>query len=284
MSVLRFRWLVVSFVWGAALSGCGEAPRAGNTEVRPRRVVSLGPAATEIVVSLGAMDRLVGRSRWDKWPDTVRVVPELGDAIRPSLERILAARPDLVVMYPAADNTPSITALQQAGVRVVALRIDSVQEFLQAVDSLGTLLGTRRVADSIGTALRAELDQVRMGARSTTRVRAFFPVWDQPLMTVGQGSFLSELLEVAGGTNIYGDAPEPSLTVSLEDVIRRDPDVVLTTPRGKARLLADTRWQALRAVREGRVLAYDTMLVSQPSTRLGAAAASLATLLVGERR
>ena len=78
---------------------------------------------------------------------------------------------------------------------------------------------------------------------------------------------------------MYADQAAPSLTVSLEDVIRRDPDVVLTGPAAAQRLRREPQWQALRAVRQGRVLAFDTMLVSQPSTRLGLAARSLAVLL-----
>jgi ABC-type Fe3+-hydroxamate transport system substrate-binding protein len=98
-------------------------------------------------------------------------------------------------------------------------------------------------------------------------------------MTLGSGSFLSELVEIAGARNVYADRPEPSLTISMEDVVRRDPDIVLTGPTSAARIKADPAWRVLRAVREGRVLAYDTMLVSQPSTRLGQAARSLSALV-----
>jgi iron complex transport system substrate-binding protein len=110
-------------------------------------------------------------------------------------------------------------------------------------------------------------------------VTVFLPAWDEPLMTLGSGSYLSELVEIAGGRNVYAERHEPSLVVAMEDVVRRDPDIVLTTPVSAARIGCDPSWQALRAVREGRVLAYDTLLVSQPSSRLGDAAASLARLL-----
>lgn len=284
MSASSFRKLRVLLVVAALTNGCGERRDTTPLPAAPQRVVSLGPGATEIVVALGAMERLVGRSRWDTWPDTVRVIPEVGDAIRPSIERLVALRPDLVIVYPAIDNAPAIEALERAGIRVVALRIDSVKEFLVAVDTLGTLLGARQTADSIGSVIRGRLDSVRAAVQGDDRLRVFFPVWDQPLMTLGAGSYLSELVDAAGGVNVYADEAMPSLYVALEDVIRRDPDVVLTTPKGRERILANTRWRALRAVREGRVLAYDTLLVSQPSTRLGEAAASLAVLLSGARR
>lgn len=282
MSALSFRG-GAALVAALALVACARREPATRdsgvlAHAVPRRIASLGPSGTEILVALGAYPRLVGRSRWDTWPDTVRTIPELGDAIRPSVERIIAARPDLVVLYAAADNRAAGDALAAAGVRVVSLRIDTIDDFLRAVDSLGTLVGERTRADSIVGAVRGVLDSVRAQPRAV-RPRVFIPVWDEPLMTVGTGSFLSELVAIAGGENVYADAPQPSLTVSLEDVVRRDPDVVLTSPRGAERFATDPRWRVLRAAREGRVATYDTLLVSQPSTRLGAAARSLAAAL-----
>ena len=265
-----------------ALAACrGEGPPRDRVArpSSPRRIVSLGPSPTEILAALGAVDRLVGRSRWDGWPDAVRAVPVVGDAIRPSVEQVVAARPDLVVLYRAADNGAAITALQRVGLRVVALRIDTIEQFLAAVDSLGTVIGEERRADSIVRSVEDELRAVRGIPLAGRRPRVFVPVWDDPLMTVGAGSFLSELITIGGGVNVYADEPAPSLTVSLEDVIRRDPDVILTGPTSASRILGDRRWHALRAVRGRRVVAYDTTLVSQPSTRLGAAARSIAVLL-----
>jgi iron complex transport system substrate-binding protein len=255
----------------------GRAPAAAST--LPRRIVSLGPSLTEALVALGAMDRMVGRSRWDEWPDTVRTIPAIGDAIRPSAERIIASRPDLVLLYQAADNTATIAALRDAGIRVVALRIDTIEQFLAAVDTIGALIGAAARAESIGGTLRQELRAVRDASGAATPVRVFIPVWDEPLMTVGAGSFLSELVAIAGGRNVYADEPAPSLTIAMEDVIRRDPDVVLASPASVARIRKDARWRGVRAVRDGRVVAFDTTLVSQPSTRLGRAARSVAALL-----
>lgn len=244
-----------------------------------RRIVSLGPSSTEILYSLGAGDRLVGRSRWDRWPAAVLAIPEAGDAIRPSVERVLALRPDLVVLYAATDNRPAADALTRAGIPVVALRVDRIEQYLAAVRLLGALSGAGARGDSVADGLRAELDAVRRQTAVGDHPSVFLPAWEQPLMTLGSGSFLSELVEIAGGRNVYADRPEPSLTVSMEDVVRRDPDVVLTGPTSAARIRSDPSWRVLRAVREGRVLAYDTTLVSQPSTRLGEAARSLQGVL-----
>jgi ABC-type Fe3+-hydroxamate transport system substrate-binding protein len=267
----RFLLATVLLVTASCAPAEPRAGAAGHTA----RVVTLGPSVTEVAWLLGAGDRLVGRSRWDRWPEGVQGVPEVGDAIRPSVERIVATGADLVVIYPAGDNAPAIEALTRAGIRVVALRVDRINDFLLAVDSLGTLLGARPRADSISGALRATLDSVRRLAAPSPRPRVYVPVWMDPPMTVGAGSFLSELLDIAGATNIYADRPEPSFTVAFEDVVRRDPDLLLTTPASWQRLQETAPWATLRAVREQRLLLLDTLRMSQPSTRMGEAARAL---------
>jgi ABC-type Fe3+-hydroxamate transport system substrate-binding protein len=98
-------------------------------------------------------------------------------------------------------------------------------------------------------------------------------------MAIGGGSFLSELVAIAGGRNIYDSIPVPSPVVTLEDVLQRNPDIILVSPTDRETLLTSRRWQTLPAVRAGRVVAYDTNLVERPSVKLGEAAVSLARIL-----
>jgi len=121
--------------------------------------------------------------------------------------------------------------------------------------------------------------RVRAATASLDRPTIFWHVWDAPIYTIGAGSYLNDLIEIAGGRNVYADLPAPSPQVSLEDIVRRDPRYVLAGPEGAARLRASAAWQSVRAVREGRILVVDTMLVGRPSVRLGEAALSLARLL-----
>ncbi|MBK8249093.1 MAG: ABC transporter substrate-binding protein [Gemmatimonadetes bacterium] len=264
---------LTTLVLGAACAS-GESRRVAGGEVR--RLVTLGPSFTEISWLLGAGDRLVGRSRWDRSPEAVQAIAEVGDAIRPNLERIVGARPDLVVLYPAGDNAPAIDALTRAGIPVLALRVDRIADYLHALDTLGTLLGARPRADSIRRALESTLDAVRQLPSPGRRPTVFVPVWMEPPMTVGAGSFISELLTLAGADNIYRHRQEPSFTVAFEDVLRRDADVILASPAARARLREAPPWTTLKAVREERWLTLDTLTMSQPSRHMGDAAAALA--------
>jgi ABC-type Fe3+-hydroxamate transport system substrate-binding protein len=245
----------------------------------PRRIVSLYPAATEILYAIGAGRRIVGRTTWDLLPPEVLAVPDLGQGLRPNVEAILATRPDLVVLYASEDNRDAARRLRTAGVRTASYRLDRVADFARVTEALGRLTGdttaARATVDSVGKTLATTL------ARTVglPHPRAFWFLWESPLLAVGGGSFLNELLKVAGATNVYDSLPAPSPAVAFEDLLRRDPDVILASATRRAKMLADPKWRSLRAVREGRILVFDTTIVNGPSPRVGASAVSLARLL-----
>jgi len=245
----------------------------------PRRIVSLNPSTTELLFAIGAGNRLVGRTTYDQWPVAARAVPDLGPGLRPNVEAVLAAHPDLVVLYASDDNRDAARRLRAAGIATAAFRVDRVADFERVTLALGALTGDSVAARTTVDSVRRTLDRVRAATASLTRPTVFWPLYDQPLLATGGGSYLDELIQVAGGSNVYGFMKEPSPRITFEDLLRRDPDVVLASPESRARYLADPRWRALRAVREGRLLAVDTMLVLRPGPRLGEAARSFALLL-----
>jgi len=245
----------------------------------PQRIVSLNPTTTELLFAIGAGERLVGRTTWDLYPSEVQRVPDLGPGLRPNVEAVLAAKPDLVILYASEDNRDAARRLRSAGVRVVAYRVDRIADFARVTRALGELTGDRVAARITVDTVQATLARVRNATDSLPHPTAFWILWESPLLAVGGGSFLNELLVTAGARNVYESLPAPSPAVSFEDLVRRDPDVVLASPQSRAHILAEPRWRALRAVREGRVLVFDTTIVNGPSARVGASAASLMRLL-----
>ena len=245
----------------------------------PRRIVSLNPPTTEVLFAIGAGSRLVGRTTYDRWPDAALALPDLGAGLRPNVEAVLAVRPDLVVLYASDDNRDAARRLRAAGVATAAFRVDRIADFRRVSLALGALTGDSVAARVLVDSVDATIARVRTATRDRPRPSVFWPLYDQPLLATGGGSFLNELIDLAGGRNIYGFMPEPSPRITVEDLLRRDPDVILLSPESRARYLADPRWRALRAVREGRLVAVDTMLVYRPGPRLGEAARSVAMLL-----
>ena len=256
----------------------GDTVTAG-TQATPARIVSLNPTSTELLFAIGAGPRIVGRTQWDVWPDEARSIPDVGPGLRPNVEAVLARRPDLVILYASEDNRSAAGQLRAAGVRTLALKIDSIGSFVRGARLLGLATGRHTEAALVVDSVMRTLERVRGATAGLERPGVFWHIWDSPIITIGAGSYMSELVEIAGGRNIYADLPEPSASVALEDIVRRDPDIVLAGPDGARAMRESAAWRALPAVREGRILVVDTTLVGRPSVHLGEAAVSLARVL-----
>lgn len=254
----------------------GDTIAAGTVA---KRVVSLNPTTTEIVFALGSGDRLVGRTHWDLYPAEAQSVPDLGAGIRPNVEAVLGTHPDLVLLYASADNRPAAERLRAAGVKTLSLKVDHIADFHRAVRLIGRLLGDSARGALVSDTVERTLDRVRNATASLPKPTVFWHIWDAPLITIGGGSYMNELITIAGGKNVYGDMPATSPTVGIEDVLKRNPQYIVTGPEGAEKIKADPRWSAAAAVKGGRILVVDTTLVGRPATRLGEAALSLAALL-----
>jgi iron complex transport system substrate-binding protein len=262
--------------------GAGVVDDFGDTvslDAPFRRIVSLDPTITEILFAIGAGPKMVGRSHWDAWPPAALRLPDLGPGIRPNVEAVLATRPELVLLYASQDNRAAAARLRTAGVATAAYRVDQIDAFRRVTLLLGALSGDTTAARMTVDTVDRSIARVRAAVTGRARPKVLIPAWDTPLFVIGGGSFMSQVVSIAGGDNVYADHAERSPQVTLEDVVRRDPDVILTGPERRGRYLTDPRWQTVRAARERRVLAMDTALVWRASPRLGEAAASIAKLL-----
>jgi iron complex transport system substrate-binding protein len=247
-----------------------------------RRIVSLIPASTELLFAIGAGDALVGRSSWCDYPEAAAALADAGDGISPNLERILSLRPDLVVLYRSAQNAPAVERLRAMGVPVFQAATDSLGSVPTLARRFGAVVSREAAADSLVREFERDLGAatVRSAGR---RSSVFLLVWDQPPMTVGRGSFLSELMERAGGTNVFGDLTASAGTISVEAVAARDPDVVLVTAAGDSvpAFARRPEWATVRAVRERRFVRAEGSAFNRPSPRAPEAIRSLASQLEG---
>ena len=248
-------------------------------QARPTRIVSLTPHTTEILFALGAGNRLVGRDMYSHWPDSAARVPNLGQGLRPNIEAVIAAKPDLVLLYASQDNRVATQQLRSAGIATAAFKVDRIEQFDRLTRLLGRIIGDSARAALVADTVKRTLDSVRAKTQSLPRVAVVLPTWDRPLIVIGGGSFMSQLVTIAGGHNIYDSIPAPSPAVTLEDVVRRNPDAVLVGPERAAIIRGSPQWRTLPAVRRGRVLVIDTSVTLRPAVRLGEGAVSLARLL-----
>ncbi len=260
----------------------------GGREVRvaapPTRIISLIPAVTETVIALGAIDRLVARTAFDTDP-AIADLPSTEQALIPNIEWLARFQPELVVAWADGQSRAIVARLGELGVPVYGAAIETIDDVDATIRRMGRLLGLEPRADSLAEAVRAELDAVRAAVAGRERPSVFYLVGRDPIMTAGPGTFVHEVIETAGGRNIFADARSGWPQVSLEEVVHRQPDVIVM-PLGEwnaagalERLRTAPGWRDLRAVREGRVYAVDAEAFNRPGPRVGRVARQLAGLL-----
>lgn len=286
------RALALLFVFG-----CRQAPLArsgalvddagfrATLAVPPARVVSLVPATTELVFALGAGSLLVGRTAWCDYPAQAAAVPNLGNGIDPNVEAVVAARPDLVLLYKSGANRAAAERLRALGIATLELATDRMEDFDRITRLLGSALDRRQEAESLVVRTARDLAAAsRPSVVPSSRPSVFILAWDRPAMTLGRGSFLSEILERAGARNVFDDLATSSAPVSIEAVAARNPEYILVSTEGDPHIAGRDEWQVVSAVRQRKFLRVTGSEFNRPSPRIGSAVRRLAAALDSLRR
>lgn len=242
------------------------------------RVLSLVPAGTETVMALGASERLVGRTRYDTL-SALAHLPSVGGGLDPSLEAVTALDPDLVIAFETAGGSPLRVRLERMGIPVFGIQTQDTSDIFRNIDRLGTLLGRRAAADSLRDQLRSRLAAVQASTPPGRRPRVLFVAGMDPPIVAGQGTFVTELLGVAGGEPVAALAHSAGLwpQLSFEELVRQDADLIMLPVSGDpgravARLRSAAGWRELRAVREGRIVTVDADVSNRPGPQIGESA------------
>ena len=207
-----------------ALSGGGLADQP------PQRIIAIGPNSAEIVCALGACDAIVGVSKFVVYPPELKARPQVGGQFDPDIERITALRPDLVITRGASDALERLCA--DRGIAVYRDETDSLAGIEKTTADLGRLLRREKEAKQVVADFRAAVDRIRAEVAGKRRPRVFLSASRQPdrlanVMTAGRGTFLDEMIEIAGGINVFGDLDMRYPQVSPEAVLAKQPDVII---------------------------------------------------------
>lgn len=245
-----------------------------------RRVASLMSSSIDIIVALGAADRIVARTRYDT-ASAVRRAADVGGGIDPSVETLLAARPDLFVAWQGQASSPVVSRMRALGIPVYLVETRDTAALYRTVRDLGTLLGLDARAGAAADALRKELRDTRAEAASRPRMTAVYVISRSPVIISAATSYIAELISVAGADNPYSGVRGDFPTMSLEAFIARNPDVVImarsSTSGGQLAQLRNTPgWRDLRAVRSGAVVEVDGEQWGRPTLHSGALVRALA--------
>jgi iron complex transport system substrate-binding protein len=259
-----------------AISVVDDAGREVSLARPARRIVSLVPSATEALFALGAGPYVIGRTRYDTAPE-VRHLPSVGGGLDPSLETLVALRPELVIGWEEHKSRGLRERLERLGIPLFAVSVRDTGHVFSTISRLGVLVGRDTAAMQLNRSIRGELAEVAASVAGLARPSVLFVVWNDPPMTTGPGTFIAQLVEIAGGTILFPDLPRDWSAVSMEEVVHREPDVVVLPVGGnraytREGLARQPGWRELEAVRRGRMVEVPTDLMTRPGPHIGAAA------------
>ena len=271
----------------AAVLACAKAPApASPNGAAPQRIVSLTPALTEILFAVGAGDRIVGVTQYCDFPPAAKAKPKIGGYVNPSVESVLALKPDLVLVSPGPGNRDSALAMRRAGLRLEIVPAETLEESLAAIESVARFVGDETAGRDLAAAVRARLDAVAKRVAGEQRVRTLFCIQTDPIIAAGRDTLPSQLLELAGGSNVVSALRYPRLDV--EAVAGAKPELILQSRMDLANDDAHVedafwkRWPSILAVARGRVVVLPDDLTLRPGPRVADAAEELAAILHGE--
>jgi iron complex transport system substrate-binding protein len=266
----------VIFVIGLASSG-----HAASGSI-PARIVSLAPSITETVFALGFGNRLVGVTNHCDYPDEAKRLPKIGDFMSPSLEVIAARHPDLVIGVIGATDPARAQEIERLGIKIALVSVTSITEILNSFRRIATLLGNPDAGASLVEKITAQFNAVKRHIAPAARRSTLLTVGLRPLVAVGGKNFLDELITLAGGENISGNASQPWLNLPDEYVVAKAPQVIIQAGMGSDAAGPARHWSDLKsipAVKERRVYSYNSDKILRPGPRIGEGLKEIARLI-----
>ncbi len=292
--VLALVWILIAFL-PASTSPLSDFPvtvtdDSGRTitfEEPPQRIISLSPGHTETLFALGVGDRVVARDRWSDFPEEALSVPALETFPRPNVEALLAFQPDLIVVLVEQDDF--IQQMEASGVKVLKLFPKDFEGTVETIRTLGRVTGAVESAEAIAADMRQRAEAVVSKVQDAPRPRVFYELdASDPARpwAAGPAGFYGSLIELAGGANIFADLGTTAAQVSTEQVVARDPEVILlgdTTvplnPQTPEMVKERPGWEGITAVRQDAILPVKADLLARPGPRLVDGLEMLAKLL-----
>jgi iron complex transport system substrate-binding protein len=234
----------------------------------PTRIVSLAPGATEMLFAAGAGKHVIATVQYSDEPPAAKQVPRIGDVVAIDMERLVALRPEVAVVWPGGGNPAQIEEISRMHIPMYRQQVNTLADIAGSLRRLGALAGTHDVAEQAARNIETRLATLTRTYGNSRHPSVLMEVWNHPFYTVGGTHLISDALRICGARNVFGDLKELGPVIDVEAVVSRDPDIIVAAapPGAGAEWLADwKRFTTLRAVRNGNLIAFE----DQRLTRLG---------------
>jgi iron complex transport system substrate-binding protein len=273
---IQFRWIIAvplllfPLLARAAITLAGADGHTLTLAVPAHRVVSLAPDLTELVYDVGAGAEMVGAGKYSNYPEAAKRLPRIGDAFRVDLERLLALKPDLILAWQSGTPVSLIERLRTLKLPVLVIGTHQLMDIANNLELIGQVTGHEREAEVAAQAFLDGLEKLRSQYAGRKPVRVFYEISSQPLYTVGGKQIISRMIELCGGRNIFSELMVPAAAVSMESVLARDPQAIVTgdDPGTEARLKEWQRWPQISAVKTGSLFSIPGDLLARATPRI----------------
>lgn len=257
--------------------------RSVTVVAKPARIVSLAPSHTEVLFALGLGEQVVGVTKYCDYPAEAKQKTQVGGYSDPSVEKIVSLKPDLVL----ADSLHKtiVEQLESLKVPVLAIEAKTVDAIPGLIETIGRASGREEEGRALAATLRRDMDAITVKTRALgekSRPRVYYELWHDPLMSVGPGSYLDDLIALAGGANIMADARSAYPLANAEAILKADPQVIIYChgQQKKEDIARRPGWGKLDAVKGGRIVLFpDENIFMRSGPRIAEALKSLALIL-----
>lgn len=265
---------------------------AGTTITLPKpalRIVSLAPHITEALFAAGAGDRLVGTVSYSDFPEAAKKIPLVGSYNEVNFEQILALQPDLIIAWQTGNSSDALEKLKTLQLPVYLSEPKDLISIARNIRQFGILAGTDTVANAAADTFEQKLAQLKANNANKPVLTVFYQVWEEPLYTLGGGHFSRDMFAICGGRNIFADQEHPSPIVSVEAIVTRNPQVMLTGDHHGERKIEDWKakwvsWSSIDAVKHDQLYLVDQDIYTRSSPRAVQGAEHLCGILDQARR
>ena len=242
---------------------------ADTNSVAGHRIIVLSPHLAELVFAIGAGERLIGVSAHTDYPEAAAALPIVGDAFMLDLERLTVLKPDLLLAWQSGTPAHVVDELQSRGYRVEVIKTMSLHDIPVALRRIGRLTGHGMTANTVADNFVAGLDTLSAGASDKSPIRVFYQVSKRPLYTINGEHYVSQLIEICGGENIFADLGKLAPLIGVEAVLERDPEVMLAADDAGADAFSEWgRWPDLAANRYGNRYLMPAAEIGRATPRL----------------
>jgi len=247
-----------------------DSGRSVRLPAPAQRIVSLAPHVTELLYAAGAGDKLVGAVEYSNYPEAARQLPRIGSYERFDAEAVLALKPDLIIGWQSGNPAAQVEKLRALNLPIYLTQPNTVDHIATQLERIGQLAGTEKAANAAASTFRSRLENLRSSYSRQTKIRVFYQIWKQPLLTAGGPQIISSAIQLCGGENVFGQLTQMAPTVSIEAVIAAAPEVIVASGMDESRpeWLDDwKRWKQIPAVQKGNLYFVPPDLIQRHTPR-----------------